>query len=391
MLRSGRSARGSALGLVLALAFAACAPAPAAQPQPAASPPPPANTSRAPSAPAASTGRSDALQAMVNAARAEGQLNLVWNPGTIGTAEDIQRLAEGFNKYYGLNLNVQFTPGPAMPQMAVRTIQELQAGRPASTDVYIGVETHIVTMMQADALEPVDWASWAANVRDGRLLAPGGVAVQIATRVPGISYNTQRVASNEVPQSLQDLLKPQYKGRVASTPYAGNFDVLAAPEMWGEQAAVDYVTKLADQVGGLIRCGEYERLASGEVDLFAIDCDSFYTKKMQSQGAPLGYVVPADAALLLYHYMGVPRNAPHPNAARLWIDYMLSREAQDMLYASDAVDHHLLPGSHNAAEIERLRASGVKFLELDVAFAQRYDEKERGRMQAELQRLLQKR
>src|SRR5262249_13742990 len=184
MLRSARSARSSALGLLLPLLFIACGPPPAAQPQSAASPAAPAAAS-VPAAPPASAGRSDTLQAMGDAARAEGQLNLVWNPGTIGTTGDIQRFAEGLNKLDGLHISVQFTPGPSMPQMATRTIQELQAGRPASTDVYIGVETHIAAMMQADALEPIDWASWAANARDGRLLAPRGVAVQIATRVPG--------------------------------------------------------------------------------------------------------------------------------------------------------------------------------------------------------------
>ena len=77
---------------------------------------------------------------------------------------------------------------------------------------------------------------------------------------------------------MADLLKPQYKGRIASTPYAAGFDWLAVPEAWGEQRVLDYLAVFKDQVTGLIRCNEMERIATGEFDVLAMQC---------SQSSPL--------------------------------------------------------------------------------------------------------
>jgi iron(III) transport system substrate-binding protein len=379
----------ASIGLV---ALVACGPS-AAAPSAAR---PPANAAGAPTAPPvglpSSSGESPAvpsadLQAVVDGARQEGQLTLAWD--SIAESDVRQRLAAGFNKAYGLNLNVQWSAGLSMPQMASRITQEYQAGRPAASDVTLGSETHVVGMIRADALTPVDWASWAPHLRDPRLLAPNGQAVELATRTPGITYNTSRLSGAAVPASLQDLLKPQYKGRLASTVYAANFDRLASPELWGPQRTLDYVGKLADQAAGLIRCGEPERVANGEFDLLAMDCGAEDALALRTKGAPVGHVIASDAALLSYWYLGVPRNAAHPNAAKLWVDYMMSREGQDLMYESDFLDHHLVPGSKVAPEIERLQASGIKFTEITVQFVQRDDQAAVESVRAELQNLLQ--
>jgi len=328
-------------------------------------------------APSASAGApattfSAPLQAIVDGARREGELVLLWSG--VDQPEEIRRLAEGFNRAYGLNVRVQFTPGPGMPTMAVKIAQEYQAGRPASSDVFIGSENHLVSMMEVDALEPIDWASWSLNVHDPRLLAPNGVGVTLASRAPGITYNSNKVTGAEVPRTAQDLLKPQYKGRIASTPYAATFNRLASDDVWGEQRTLDYVARLAEQVTGLIRCNELERVASGEFDLFALDCGAEW-RKFKAEGAPIGHVIPADAAVLVYWHVAVPRNSAHPNAARLWVDYLLGREAQDIIFQFERTDNHLVPGSHAVEDIQALQAQGVQFSDVDVAFAQRTDEK----------------
>ena len=98
--------------------------------------------------------------------------------------------------------------------------------------------------------------------------------------------------------------------------------------------------------------GETNRILSGEFDMLVTDCGSYDAHRMQAQGAPIGHVIPADAAEITYWYLGVPKNARHPNAAKLWINYMLGREGQDVLYESDYTDHYLVPGSKAAAEVQ---------------------------------------
>jgi iron(III) transport system substrate-binding protein len=373
------------VGLLVLAAQVACA-APAAPPAGRAS-------GAAPSAPSASATDSPApasapLQAVIDAARAEGELRLVWSENSVGGGEGIRRLAAGLNKRYGLNLNVQWTPGPPFAELAAKLTQEYQAGRPATSDIFLGAEQTVAALMAADALEAVDWQAWAPNVQDPRLIAPNGMAVEIDSRIPGITYNSDRVRGDDVPATLEDVLKPEFKGRVATTPYATTFDRLVSPELWGEQRTIDYVTRLAGQVGGLMRCGENDRLLSGEFDMLAVACGGYEAYRAKAQGQPLDHVIPADAAIIGHMHMAVPRNAAHPNAAKLFVDYMLSREAQDTLYELEFVDHHLLPGSKSAWVVEGPRAKGVQFTEIDVSFIERNNQKEMSRLRTELQRIL---
>jgi iron(III) transport system substrate-binding protein len=382
------------VGVWLLLIVAACGPGASAPPgsrggsEPGAS----RNAAGAPAATAATQApTAGTLQALIEGARKEGALSFVWGEGTVGGSEGIRRLAQGFNRHYGLNVDVRFTPGPAMPEVVSKVVQEYLAGRPASTDVVVGYANHLFTLIQADAALVSDWAGWAPNVQDPRLVAPGGGAVTFQSSMQGITYNSQRVPPEEVPRSMEALLEPRYKGRVASTPYASGFDRLAIPEMWGEQRTREYATRLADQVAGLIRCNEKERLLSGEFDIFALDCSHSDAFRMRAQGAPIGFLMASDAPFVLLLYMGVPKNASHPNAARLWVNYLLSREAQELMYETDFADTHLLEGSRTAPLIREREAAGNQILFVDVQFYHSHDEAQLTKSLGEIQRILQKR
>jgi ABC-type Fe3+ transport system substrate-binding protein len=363
------------VGLLIACAPSAAPPAaPAAKP---AAPAAPAASAPAPAAaPAPAPAPGDTLAGLVEAARAEGQLNLIWTPSIGGRTGAIERWGEGFNRLYGLSVRFQYTPGPTIPEMLVRITQEAQSGRPAASDIYLGADDSFADALRGGVLQPIDWASWAPNLRDPALIAPQGVGVAFATRTPGITYNTDKVRPDEVPTALHDLLKPQYKSRVAASVFIGNnLERQANPELWGEQRTVEFATKYAEQIGGLIRCAETERIATAEFDLLAPDCGTFISRMWQARGAPLAGVIPTDAAILAYLYVGVPVNAAHPAAAKLFVNYLLGREAQDVLFETEKLDLHRVPGAHTAPEIERLLAQGVKFTETDVAWSLRNDER----------------
>jgi iron(III) transport system substrate-binding protein len=395
---------GLASALVL-LSVIGCGPsgAPAARPPGAgAAPAAPAAASGAPAAPAASgapassaapaaPAAADPTQALVEAARREGQLTLGWAESVLGGSQMIGRLTDGFNRLYGLNVSVQYTPSPNMVEMGSKLAQEYQANRAPTTDVYVGPGRAIVSLMQLGALETVDWTAWAANVRDPRLVAPGGMAVEVAWFQPGITYDSSRLTGSMVPTSLEDLLQPQYAGRIASTPYAAFFDSLASPEVWGERRTLDYVTKLAAQLAGLMGCGESTRIVSGEFDLLALDCGAFDARLAQQKGAPVAQAIPSDAALIFPWYLTVPKNAAHPAAAKLFVNYLLGRDGQDIMYETHFTDHPLVAGSKIAPEIEKLRGSGAPLYALDVAFRQRNDEKELDRLNTEIIRIIQRR
>ncbi|MDP2647486.1 MAG: extracellular solute-binding protein [Desulfobacterales bacterium] len=304
---------------------------------------------------------------IIAAAQKEGALDLVWGSGTIAGSEGAKRLGAGFNKYYGLDLKVNFTPGPSMPSIAAKIMQEYAAGRPSIVDVYLGSEGHFIGLLGAKALDPLDW-SGVFGIPSAMVL-PEGIGIEVATRIPGVAYNSSLISSKEIPRATAGYLEPKWKGRLASTPYAANFDRLSAPKIWGLEKTVDYVTRLSHQISGLIRCSELQRLVSGEFHALVMSCGDYEVRKFQAQGAPLDHVFLSDAALVTYWNMGVPKNAKHPNAAKLFVNYMVSREGQDIMYDVEHTDHLSLPGSKSARfvieaglELDKLHDTGVRFL-----------------------------
>jgi ABC-type Fe3+ transport system substrate-binding protein len=336
---------------------------PAAGGSPSAASARPAASGGASAAPASAT--KVTLDQLVAGAQKEGQVNMVWSLFT-GNGP---KLADGFKKAYNLpNVNVTFTAGPPnMPQIAAQLVQEAKASRAAGTDVFLGDPNSILTMQAGGAVKPEDW-SWASNIKPD-FVQLNGAAVMVSSRVNGVTYNTNQVKTP--PQVLDDLLKPEVKGKLATTPYFAGWPELAAKEFLDSQdKTLEYVTKLAPQIGGLVGCGEESRIASGEFAMLALDCGDAGELPLAAKGAPVSHAILKDFAAYQHLFLSVPSNAAHPNAAMLMINYLLSREAQDLIWQSDFTDLAELPGSHEKAEIEKQSPPGTKLVNIDFPFLQ---------------------
>jgi ABC-type Fe3+ transport system substrate-binding protein len=323
------------------------------------------------------------LQTIVDGARQEGTLNLVWSPNAPGGVQGPRRIVDGLNKRHGLSIQVTFTPGPSMNDMAVRLAQERTAGRPASSDVFIGTEDQMKQFLTDGGLLPVDWVGLSAERILPSMLAPANLGVEMATRVPGVTYNAQLVSSERVPRTTSDLLKPEWKGTLASTPYGAFFDVLGSPEIWGPEQLLDFTRQLSGNLAGLIRCGETERLVGGEFQAFVFDCGDFEARDWQSKGAPIGHAIMRDAFALQYWWYAVPQHAAHPNTAMLFVLEAMSAEGQEMYWDESKVDQWKLPGSHVAPEIQAMQAEGAKLIEANVPFLMFYPEQAAVRKQVQ--------
>ena len=312
----------------------------------------------------------DETTAIVALARSELQLTLSWAQSFLDSPEELRRQVDGYSRLYGLKIGVSFKAAPSMHDATTRALQEYQGGMRASTDVVIGTEAEIIELAKVGALVSEPWLDWAANIKSPRQIGAGGVAVQVQTRQLGITFNSAKLTGASIPRSLADLLKPQYKGRIATTASADLFERLGLADVWGADATIAYVRQLAGQVSGFINCGDEDRVAAGEFDVFVYDCGSARTMQMKAKGTLIGWTAPTDGAMLGYLYMGIPKNAVHPNAARLWINYMLSRDAQDVMYDFEFADYHRIAGSRTFAEVDRATKTGVKFFELTVEVVQ---------------------
>ncbi len=224
------------------------------------------------------------LSKLVQAAKTEKELTLLGGGGTWGDADAQKALENGFNRKYGLAVRIKFVPGPAMPDLARRIADEFKAGQKSASDLFLGSESHFVEMTRSDALPRFPWRETFPHIpaamveMDGRLLRE-------ATRYIGISYNEQLLAEKDLPRRLDDLLNPKWKGKIASTPYAASFDRLAS--VIGLEKTREFLTRFTQNVAGLIRCGEEERLASGEFVLLALNCGNYEAERGRRQGMPI--------------------------------------------------------------------------------------------------------
>jgi ABC-type Fe3+ transport system substrate-binding protein len=304
------------------------------------------------------------LAQIVEGAKKEGTLRGQWSQNSFGGSAGLAELVAGMNKKYGLNLKSQFTPGPDMQRLMLRLAQEAEAGQPASTDVYLGNAQAIFDAMKANVLKPMEWPAILPRKIPSEQgfdpMAPGGAAVIFASAVVGILYNTDLVKGDDIPRSLEDVLKPKWKGRIASTPYAAGFRELAMPGLLGREYVIEFTKKLSKHLGGLVRCGEAERFTSGEFLMLVLTCGGNDVNVLQGTGAPLGHTVVKEGTVIHTRYAGVPKNSRSPNAGALLAAYLHTPEGQALLWKHDGMDLHLYPESKMKKDVDKVRASGGK-------------------------------
>jgi len=308
-----------------------------------------------------------ALAALVAAAKQENALTLLWGEGTLGGTSGAQLFQNAINKKYGTNLSITYTPGSSMPQVGNDIAMREAAGQPAPSDVYIGYADTMSRLAARKLFLPADWEKLLPGRITDAMVDLDGSVLKAMTALPGIAYNSQLAPSK--PETLEDLLKPEWKGKIAATPYAANFDVLAAKDLWGPDRALDYARKFSAQASGLMRCNEGERLATGEFVAFAITCSGTDFFDIVRKGAPIVQVPPADFPALGYFYLGVPKNAAHPNAGKLFVLYCMTEEGQALIRKTWDSDLDLFPETVTHKTVADLEAKrGRKFERIDVAW-----------------------
>jgi iron(III) transport system substrate-binding protein len=161
-----------------------------------------------------------------------------------------------------------------------------------------------------------------------------------------IAYNTDLVKPEEVPNSYEDLLHPRFASRIGLE--AGDVDWFGAMvKHMGESRGLAFFKTLA-AANPKIRSGHTligQLVASGEIPI-AANVYNHNAERVAVQGAPIRWKA-LTPTFGRPNSIGVARRAPHPYAALLFADFVLSREGQVILKernrvpASRAVDSHL--------------------------------------------------
>jgi iron(III) transport system substrate-binding protein len=279
---------------------------------------PPASRSDTPTATADA-----ALQTLVTAAQQEGELTWYSVP-----AENVAKaVSDEFAKKYNIKVKyVRLTSS----DLSTRYSAEAATGSPAA-DLFLGSYTPFIKTAATNgwttALPSAGIPGYPGDYPSRYVLGADGTVV-LQVQPSGIAVNTKEASGIK---DWNDVLDPKWKGKVilvdprASAAYVPFWNLII--KEYGE----DYLTKLKGQTPILAASSApaTQQLAAGEGAIVIPGVQSF-VEDLKSKGAPVAYVQPA-ASTGPEIVAGLSAKAAHPNAARLFIHWLMSVEGNKVL------------------------------------------------------------
>ena len=261
----------------------------------------------------------DREQRLIDGARKEGSLTLY----TSLTTEDANTLGAAFEKKYGVKLRVWRASNEDILQ---RAIVENRASRNDS-DLFETDAAGLEGLRREELLQPVISPVFAD-------LMPQAVKPEswIGTRLNIITaaFNTNSVKAADAPKTYEDLRDPKWKGKLGIE--AGDTDWFATVVSgFGEEAGLKLFRSIISKNGASVRKGHTlmaNLVASGEVPL-ALTTYLYKVNQMKAAGAPI-QAFQLEPTVARVNGMGLSPHAPHPHAALLFFDFMLT-DAQQIL------------------------------------------------------------
>jgi iron(III) transport system substrate-binding protein len=257
---------------------------------------------------------------LVDAAKKEGQV-------TYYTSADLalaNKLKAAFEKKYGVTVNVlRQSSAPTFN----RAVQEFDLGVNAADVIETSVVSAFLDMKAKGML--MSFAPATANlIRSPKLSDPDHYWHAVKLELTSLNYNKDLLKPADVPKTWKDLLDPKYKGKVVQGHIKASGDtgliVFNLVKMYGWE----YFEGLRkNDVLTMQACTQNELVARGERLIMMCDYSQIETARIQHLPMIAG-VLPKDGVFMLVGPVAVLAKAPHPNAARLLVDFLLSPEGQ---------------------------------------------------------------
>jgi len=256
------------------------------------------------------------------AAKKEGEMAL-W---TTSDLRQVTRVVEGFERKYPFIKTKIFRSGSVA--LFNKMVSESLAGK-HSWDAANFAHEIVQPLVERKLL--ARYTSREAGMFDEDMKDKDGYWTAIYAQPTVLGYNTRQVKKSDVPRTYDELLRSHWKGKISIDNQG--YDLLNGLNlMWGKERAVDYLRKLAAQ-GPVFRRGHSLRVqlvAAGEYPLLFA-----YANPIQmaaNQGAPIDWV-PLEPVPVGGNVIALATHARHSNAAKLYIDFVLSRDGQEILRA----------------------------------------------------------
>ncbi len=256
---------------------------------------------------------------LIQAVRREGRV--VWYT----VAGESQQLAQEFERKYPF-VKVEVVRSTVYP-LLTRILNETRAGNYLFDIVRQSAFT-IGVLIQRGLMQPYDSPErkgYNAGWKDKQ-----GYWTSTDDNYFVIGYNTRLVSEREAPRDWEDLLLPKWRGQITLDP--DNHLLFGGLEQsWGREKATAYFRKLAQQqiqfrkgntlIAQLIVAGEYPL---GFVYAHRVEF-------LKAQRAPIDWVSTMNPIVTTGGPLGLAAKAQHPNAGKMLIDFLLSKDGQSQL------------------------------------------------------------
>ena len=272
---------------------------------------------------------------LTEGAKKEGKVNFY--TGLI-VDQVVRPVKDAFEKEYPF-LQIEFFRGNS-ERVAQKVLTEYQAKR-YEVDVISG--SAAATMVQRagymQRFYSPHLAEYPAELKD-----PKGFWGSTNVYFMTLGYNTRSVKASELPKTYEDLLHPRWKGQAMWSTSRGS----GAPQFignifmtMGQEAGKAYIQKLkqqniakstasARQILDLVIAGEYP---------MAIQIFNHHAYISKAAGAPVEWQ-PLEPVTATNNSVGLAKNAPHPHASMLFLDFMLSKKGQRVFQQSNYLPAH---------------------------------------------------
>jgi iron(III) transport system substrate-binding protein len=273
----------------------------------------------------------DREKMLLQGAKKEGALMLY----TSLVPEDITAISAAFEKKYGVKLKVWRANSEKVLQ---RAVTEARAGR-NDADVVETNGPQLESLYREKGLQPLR----SPHIKDLMPQALQKHGHWVGTRINMFvqSYNTSLVKKDELPKTYADLTNPRWKGRLGIEAEDEDWFAMIVKEL-GEEQGLRLFREIARVNGFSVRKGHTllaGLVASGEIPL-ALTTYSHGAEKMKHKGAPVEWFAIAPA-IGRANGIGVMQKPPHPHAAALFVDFLLSPEGQVILQKGGYVPANL--------------------------------------------------
>jgi putative spermidine/putrescine transport system substrate-binding protein len=278
------------------------------------------------------------MAALVTAANAEGQLNVITLPPSWA---NYGAIIAGFQKKYpGIKINSANPDGSSADEISAAKAQK---GQDTAPDVFdLGTAVLQANLAVAAPYKVANWADIPDNFKDA-----AGAWYYDYTGLMSIGYDSTVIKT--APKSIDDLLGASYAGKVAikgnptQANEAASAVYMAALQSKGSadniQAGIDFFQKLKTAGNFLAVTPSQATVVSGETPV--VIQWSYNNLAWGAAGGTAGNpnfktVVLPGTAVGSYYNQAINVDAPHPAAARLWEEYLYTPEVQNLFLASGA-------------------------------------------------------